>query len=610
MNTYLNYLMEANLGLCLFFGIYVLVLRYETDFSVKRIYALCAIVASVIFPLVHLRTGTSSAIPSLSSFIPSYWLPEVVVHGSRIATQSVSTTHSSYEFWNVLFLIYGIGVTLMLLLFLVRLIRLLITILKANSYPMGKYHVIESPKDHSSFSFFRFIFIGQASQLSNQEKQHIVNHELVHVRKLHSFDILLISILNIFFWFNPVVMLFKKIFIQLHEFEADARAVEERDVNDYCGLLARVALLSADFKLANHFSNSLTIKRIEMMRTMKTKITRWKLVALAVILPLFFFFVACQDQVTNDVVDIAKNSNRPLVVPEEVQTRYDQLKKGNPYSNYILVEFNEKAEKQLAEMEATYGLPKSIELYTPDKDEWVKGGSDSGVILERSKSESSELRTIAIIEYNDQLKEVSERSKMEGDIYTIVEQSASPVGGYESLGAFLWENLKYPQESREAGKQGTVHIQFVVNKDGSLSDFTILKSVDPLLDNEALRVTRLLPNWNPAQQDGKAVRQRFVLPLKFKLDDSPEESRSVQAEEVNSKFNLTSDVVENGNEKIVTGKLLDENNDPIKGANIVNVGSTKGTITDQEGNFRIVVPKTKGQLAVSFVGYKTETIDY
>lgn len=609
MNAFLNYLLEANLGLLLFYVVYATILRHETDFRIKRGYILSAIGASLVFPLLHFSSG-NTIIPSLSTIIPIYWLPEVVITAGTASSPAYEQISSSFSAWNFIFMLYGCGVVITLILFLYRLTNLLFVIRRSNGYAMGEYKIIESEKNQSSFSFFQYIFIGYANKLSAAEKQQIIKHELVHAKHFHSFDILLVNILSIFFWFNPILMLYKKIFVQLHEFEADARAVENSDMNDYCSLLARVALLSADFKLANHFSNSLTVKRIEMMRTIKTKINRWKLVAIAIVLPLFFFTVACQDQVTQDVVDIVRNSNHAMEVPENVQARYDQLKKENPNSNYVLVELNEEAQKQLGDMEAKYGLPKSIEVYKTENGEWITGKSDSGVIVKSDQEISSKQRTLAIVEYNEQMKQIGEASKMEGDIFTVVEESASFEGGFQALGTFIGQNLKYPEESRKTKTEGTVYVRFVVNQNGTLSDFDIMKGVDPLMDNEALRVVQLLPKWNPGKQSGKAVRQQFVLPIRFSLENGAKETTTGQVQEIQNNFKFSFKVDEAGNEKIVTGKILDENGNPVKGAHVINVGSNHGTATDDDGNFKIAVAKTSGQLAVSFVGYKTEKIPY
>jgi hypothetical protein len=97
--------------------------------------------------------------------------------------------------------------------------------------------------------------------------------------------------------------------VQVHEFEADARSVEGRDVNAYCSLLARVALQSNGYPLASHFTNSLTLKRINMMKSVRKNIKQWKVATITFSILLVFFIVACQDQVMQDVQTITDNSS-------------------------------------------------------------------------------------------------------------------------------------------------------------------------------------------------------------------------------------------------------------------------------------------------------------
>ena len=97
---------------------------------------------------------------------------------------------------------------------------------------------------------------------------------------------------------------------------------------------------------------------------------------------------------------------------------------------------------------------------------------------------------------------------------------------------FLQQNIKYPKEAQEQGKQGRVIVQFVVNKDGSIVNDSIVRSVDPLLDAEALRVVRSMPNWTPGKQKGKPVRVRFTLPVTFHLNgDAPKQATEVKQPE-------------------------------------------------------------------------------
>ena len=105
-------------------------------------------------------------------------------------------------------------------------------------------------------------------------------------------------------------------------------------------------------------------------------------------------------------------------------------------------------------------------------------------------------------------------------------------GGMQEMMKFLQQNIKYPKEAQEQGKQGRVIVQFVVNKDGSIVNDSIVRSVDPLLDAEALRVVRSMPNWTPGKQKGKPVRVRFTLPVTFHLNgDAPKQATEAKQPE-------------------------------------------------------------------------------
>jgi TonB family protein len=309
MNAYLNYIIEANIGLILFLIAYVVVLKNETDFKSKRVFMLMGIVTSLTFPLLHIQFAGSS-IPTVSQVMPSYILPKVSVSGEG----QMHTMYSSVKFedgWFYVQAIYLGGLSFFFIRFLFQIVNLVKTMRTAQGRRAGKLRIIEIGEDKATFSFFNFIFIGRSSTLSAEDQQKIILHEAAHAKKLHSFDILLLNIVSVFFWFNPFIKIYKKIFVQLHEFEADARAAEN-DVNEYCTLLAKAALKSAGFPLANHFNNSIALKRIEMMRTIKQKIRPWKLMVIASVIPLTFFMTACQEQLVNELSTAVDETAIPI----------------------------------------------------------------------------------------------------------------------------------------------------------------------------------------------------------------------------------------------------------------------------------------------------------
>ena len=120
---------------------------------------------------------------------------------------------------------------------------------------------------------------------------------------------------------------------------------------------------------------------------------------------------------------------------------------------------------------------------------------------------------------NSKKVELNEMQKDKEDtIFRIVEKTPEFPGGDEARMKFLMDNITYP--SGEYRMEGMVVIGFVVDIDGSLSNFEILKSVHPRLDEEALRVAKMMPNWKPAQHRGKAVRVQYQMPITFTLYDN------------------------------------------------------------------------------------------
>ena len=112
---------------------------------------------------------------------------------------------------------------------------------------------------------------------------------------------------------------------------------------------------------------------------------------------------------------------------------------------------------------------------------------------------------------------VVEEPEKEEEIFQVVEHMPEFPGGTAELMKYLQKNIKYPTISQENGVQGRVIVQFVVNRDGSIVEPTVIRSVDPYLDKEALRVVSTMPKWKPGEQRGKPVRVKFTLPVQFRL---------------------------------------------------------------------------------------------
>jgi TonB family protein len=123
----------------------------------------------------------------------------------------------------------------------------------------------------------------------------------------------------------------------------------------------------------------------------------------------------------------------------------------------------------------------------------------------------------------DEIKSDTTKPSQITETFTVVEQNPEFPGGTTAMYKYLGENIRYPSEAQKANKQGKVYVKFVIKSDGKIDNINIVKSVSPELDNEAVRVVQNMPNWRPAEQNGKPVSVFYNLPINFKLDGGKKE---------------------------------------------------------------------------------------
>lgn len=134
----------------------------------------------------------------------------------------------------------------------------------------------------------------------------------------------------------------------------------------------------------------------------------------------------------------------------------------------------------------------------------VKGNSDNGEVLKVTQRVADEPVKV-------------EKPEVETKVFDVVEQMPSFPGGNSALMQYLAQNIKYPVVAQENAVQGRVVVSFVVERDGSITDVRVVRSVDPSLDREATRVVKSMPNWIPGKQNGSAVRVKYNVPVAFRL---------------------------------------------------------------------------------------------
>ena len=411
----LPYFLNASLYLLLFYGCYWLLLRRNTFFRLNRVYLLVSVGLSFVLPLISLPDEWSMRPQTTGGTIT---LPTFVV-GTNTAVQTSDLTADEW-FW----LIYGLGVVVML-------VRLglngwaVFRLIKSGSVERGRdYTLVHLPDDSvPSFSFGRYLVLNQTDAITKPDA--LIRHEEAHIRQRHTADIILIEIARAAFWFNPMLLLYKRSLQEVHEFLADEAVTQTAPRPDYARQLVAYALNVPSAILTTPFVSVSTLKqRIVMLQ--KPQTNRRALLSYALVLPLAGLLTLCTQ---------------------------------------------------------------------PDRDQPL---NEAGLAKARTA-----------------VKPV----KVEGGIFTVVEEQPKFPGGMAKLGEYLSQNLKYPAAAQKVNAEGRVFINFVVTKSGEVTDVRVLKDIGFGTGEEAVRVASKMPRWIPGKQSGKAVNVRYNLPINFQLEE-------------------------------------------------------------------------------------------
>ena len=490
MKILLSYIIQVNIAIVLFYLLYKILFQRDTFFQARRWYLLGAVLFSFIYPflpidalggLIQFQKETAVATTATVTF----GTPTMMVVAEEVPADINWTT--------IAIILYAAVSAIFLLRFLWQFVRLVQCRRQSEVHTFNNITYRQLEHKQAPFSFFKWIFVD--AKLHSEEKLHqVLIHEHIHSEQWHSLDVILSELTRIVFWWNPFVWLMKKEIVINLEYIADNGVLGEGvDRREYQYHLLHLTYPAANLHLTNNFNVSQLKQRIMMMNSEKTPIR--KLVKYAFVLPVALLLITANSVYAQKTepqkVDVKKTQ---MIV---IRGNTADSITGNPL--YVIDGVKMDKSFELNKIE-----PKDIESITVLKDASVASiyGDEgkNGVIVvttKRTKGDST-----------DQHKE---------EVFVVVEDQPEFPGGNEAMIEFLSNNIKYPAEATEKGIEGRVIVNYVVEKDGSISEVQIVRGVDPMLDSEAIRVVESMPNWKPGKQRGKEVRVRFTLPIIFKL---------------------------------------------------------------------------------------------
>ncbi|HEV7346812.1 TonB family protein [Telluribacter sp.] len=542
----LMYLGEVSLYWLLLYACYWLLLRQHTFFRWNRAYLLGALLVSFGLPLVQY--------PEAAPVMPQAVYVVAAVPAVVISPEAGAASTASFPDWTQwVWAVYALGVLYMSIR-LYRYLRNLFsfirqgesieldscTLVLINTNQIGSFQI-------GSFSFLKWVVISRSDYEHHFDT--ILNHELVHVQQRHSLDVLLVEVLRVLFWFNPVLILYKQSLQQVHEYLADQQA-PNRD--RYAEFLVAYALDTPVAVLTNHFFNSSLLKdRIKMLY--KNRNSRWSLGKYLTILPLLglvLMLSAAHERLSNSLeegtspISISAGTpadtplpnlenTPPLISEQEEKTTIKgtvlnaQTNQPLPGATVVTVgsttgtTTGPAGQFELKEVPLNSSLAVSYIGYETQQVKVTKKNQVLRVALKRQEQKLDELVIVSYPTAQIKASPADTTIPQNGDakVFTVVEQMPEFPGGLQEMYKYLARNIKYPSEAKDERVQGKVLVSFIVSERGAIRQPKITKGLGAGIDEEALRVVLTMPSWKPAKQNGQPVPVMYTLPIQFTIEE-------------------------------------------------------------------------------------------
>lgn len=451
----LAYFLKANVAIALFYAFYRLFFHKDTFFSWRRTALLCFFAISAAIPLLNIQTWITKQEPMVA-MADLYATVVLPEFTMEIGTGSTGWKNLITEYTTIA---YWSVVSLLLLRFALQLTGIIRLACRCRQTRIAGTNVHLLPQADGPFSFFHWIFIHPSSH-TEEELSEIMTHELTHARQWHSVDVIISELGCIFCWFNPFAWLTKQEIRTNLEYMADARVLEHGyDSKTYQYHLLGLAHQKASATIYNSFNVLPLKKRIRMMNKRRTKeIGRTKY--------LMFFPLAASLMIVSNIEAVARTTKE------------------------IAAEVIEAVDTRMEPTTTKSSAPQVAPQPKPDTPSVTYKGKAVG------------------------------KDTLDTPAFEVVENMPEfPDGGMAGLMQYLAENIRYPKKAQQEGTQGRVTVQFIVEKDGSISHTSILRSVHPELDAEAMRVINTMPKWKPGTQRGEVVRVKYTIPVMFRLSE-------------------------------------------------------------------------------------------
>ncbi|MEH6762523.1 MAG: M56 family metallopeptidase [Maribacter arcticus] len=486
----IQYILECIAFQLLFLVIYDFFLKRETFFQWNRVYLLGTFLLSLILPWVKIEAFKQQVPQTFSRYPDFLWNLNAVQVVPMEEASGWQLTWQEGVFYS--------GMLLALLFFVLKLRQVYLLKKHGEQVQFPNFTQVIITNSSIAFSFFKSIFIGD--KVLKMKHDTIIEHELVHIRQGHTWDLLFFELMRIMAWFNPLVYVYQNRVSELHEFIADAHVAKEDKSEQYQQLLSQVFQTEHISFINQFFTKSLIKKRIVMLQKSKSKKV-WQLKYLLLI-PMvlgILLYTSCEiekkqlEELSESADEVIDKEELLITMYNDLATERNRLVKSADENNPIIVNLDNQLKKLKARID--YGDKKNA---TTVKFEVKKYNDDTEV-------------PFAVVD--------------EVPIFPGCEDAADKRACFnDKIQLHISKNFNYPLAAQEAGIQGRVSVMFLITSDGTIDN--IQMRVPNELYNEGEnekffgvveRIIKKLPKMTPGKQRGENVNVPYAIPVNFKL---------------------------------------------------------------------------------------------
>jgi len=504
------YLLKLIICSGILYGYYHFFLRNEKFHQYNRFYLLGSVLFSIIVPMIK---------------IPIFFKHEeennpiqyLISTGENVIVSSIK----QFDWSSLLYAIAVVIVGLMLLRLMLTIIKILNIKKEADAEKIGQIHLYKTSHPDAPFSFFNWLFWHRQTKVESKEGQQIFKHEWYHISRKHSWDLLFIEFTICLFWFNPFFYLYRKEIKTIQEFLADKYATQNGDALDYAEMLVLQIIKHKHNHLINPFFHHQIKRRIIMLTMSKKPQYQWlrKLLILPLTVAVFMLFAFTYKKTNPESLsEFIPSVNKSILDTTEHFNKY--ILNNRPISKGEFEKIPAKLIDNLAVMSENGETTTTINLKskaqfpidTTPKKEIRKSNND---IHPTDPVETQSMDVVTVTGFREENFDVPETP----EVYTKVEVSASYPGGSSVWKNFLERNLNGQIPIIKGAKPGIYHtyIQFVVDKEGNVSNLIPLSKNGYGMEEEAMRVIQKSGMWRPAVFNGQKVVSYRKQPIVFQV---------------------------------------------------------------------------------------------